>query len=154
MQGLCLKCPTLQTTLSFLEGESLFSVSLLGFIESLLNSLKSWHLACLSLSCFYQIPIKINNVTCYKEMFRHYVKIIVVPLALRCSLNVKNGPLTSFGCVTYFHIQNHFLVMARPETVRNHSCQNVGTGILRSKSEFLLFFPFPHLLKEIFTKFS
>lgn len=154
MQGLCLKCPTLRTTLSFLEGEALFSTFLLGCIESLLISLKSWHLACLPFSCFDQVPIKISNVTCNKEMFRRYVKIIVFPPALRCSLNVKNSPLTSFGCVTYFHIQNHFLVMAREEIVRNHSCQNVGTGIFRSKNEFLLFFPFPQLLKEIFTKFS
>lgn len=81
MQRLYLKCPTLQTTLSFLEGEALFSASLLGCIESLLNSLKTWYLVCLPISCYYQISMKIHNVTQKKEMmFQHFVKIAVVPL--------------------------------------------------------------------------
>lgn len=38
-------------------------------------------------------------------MFQHYVKIAVVPLTLRCSLNAKNSPLASYVSINYFHIQ-------------------------------------------------
>lgn len=76
-----LQCPTLQAALSFLEGEALFSTSLLGRIESLLNSAKTWYLVCLPVSSYYQIPQEIHNVAHKKEMMlQHYVKIAVVPL--------------------------------------------------------------------------
>lgn len=130
MQRLYFKCPTLQIALSFLEGEALFSTSLLGCIESLLNSLERWYLVCFPVFCYYQIPMKINNVTCNKKMMlQHYVKVTVVPFTLRCSLNAKNGPWTSYGNVVYFFINKYFLVTVKSGRVRSHKCQNVGAGV-------------------------
>lgn len=76
MQSLHLLCPSLQTALRFLEGEALFSTSLLGCIESLLNSVKTWDLVCLPVSSYYPIPKETHNVAHRKEMMvQHYVKI-------------------------------------------------------------------------------
>jgi len=56
--------------------------------------------------------MKICNITHKKEkMFQHYVKIAVVPLTLRLSLNAKNGPLAFYVSLIYFHIQKFFLVV-------------------------------------------
>lgn len=81
MQRSYLERPTLQTALGFLEGEALFSTSLLGCIKSPLNSVKTWYLVCLPISRYYQTPKEIHNVAHKKEMmFQHYVKIAFVPL--------------------------------------------------------------------------
>lgn len=166
MQRLYFKCPTLQIALSFLEGEALFSTSLLGCIESLLNSLERWYLVCFPVFCYYQIPMKINNVTCNKKMMlQHYVKVTVVPFTLRCSLNAKNGPWTSYGNVVYFYINKYFLVTVKSGRVRSHKCQNVGAGVWlvddfspegsckfpgysgAANNVFYFFFPFPSPLE-------
>lgn len=67
--------------------------------------------------------MKINNVTCNgKMMFQHYVKVTVAPFTLRCFLNAKNGPLTSYGNAVHFHISKYFLVTVKSGRVKSHKC--------------------------------